>query len=349
MKRFLNMLTASASSLAFSFLLLTSSATASPPPVTVPEGSSVIWTNASLHQTSDINALASIRNLIELSRREGDLRALGQAESLLNHQPLDLEAQVLRAIIAQRKHHFGEAANTLKTVLQSQPNHPQANFSLLNVAIVIGDYPLAHTACKQLGKLGYTLIFQSCFHNLLGLQGEPQAAFSGLQQALQQTQNQRPFETAWARATLAELAADIKHPNTARYYQQALLLAPNDHYSAASLADWHLQHNQPALALQVLNGRPATDRLDVLRLIALQSQGDTRQAGALQKSLQERFSATAMRDTDIHLHEHARFLLDVMRQPAAAHALAERNYRIQKERSDRHLLQRTRKAVGETL
>ncbi len=322
----------------------------SAPPITRPQASTVIWQNNSHHpssgsQISETDTLHGVRNLIELSRQSGDLRALGKAEAMLQHVPAsDPDAAVLSAIIDQRKHLFDKAAATLRRVLAAQPNHPQANFTAYSLAVVQGDYQQAGEACLRLGNIGYTLIEQSCRHNLMGLTGQSQKAFDGLQGVLDNPPLHTAQERAWAQATLSELAAAINHPDTPAFYHQTLALAPEDHYSAASLADWYLQHDKAQSALANLHGRPASDRLDLLRLIALRQSGSP-EAESLHSRLREQFNAAGQRDSAIHLHEHARFLLDVEQQPEAALELARKNYAIQKERADKRLLERARRAV----
>lgn len=321
----------------------------SAPPITRPHATTVIWQHDGNHppsrQISETDTLNAVRSLIELSRQSGDLRALGKAEALLQQVPAsDLDAAVLSAIIDQRKHLFDKAAATLSRVLAAQPNHPQANFTAYSLAVVQGDYQQAGEACLRLGSIGYKLIEQSCRHNLMGLKGQTQEAFDGLQRVLNNPPPHTPQERAWAQATLAELAAAIKHPDTPALYHQTLALAPEDHYSAAALADWYLQHDKAQSALAILKGRPASDRLDILRLIALRQTGSP-DAESLHRALREQFSAAGQRDSAIHLHERARFLLDVEQQPQAALELAKKNYDIQKERADKRLLERARRAV----
>lgn len=322
----------------------------SAPPITLPQATTVIWQNDSNHppngsEVNETDTLDLVRSLIQLSRQSGDLRALGKAEVLLQQIPAsDLDAAVLSAIIDQRKHLFDKAAATLSRVLAAQPNHPQANFTAYSLAVVQGDYQQAGEGCRRLGSIGYKLIEQSCRHNLMGLKGQTQEAFDGLQRVLKNPPPHTPQERAWAQATLAELAAAIKHPDTPALYYQTLALAPEDHYSAAALADWYLQHDKAQSALAILNGRPASDRLDILRLIALRQVGSP-EAESLRRAMREQFSSADQRDSAIHLHEHARFLLDVEQQPQAALELAKKNYEIQKERADKRLLERARRAV----
>lgn len=322
------------------------------PPVTVPDDRSVIWQRQRHHMDDTGDTAAKVRQLIELSRRQGDLRALGQAQALLDDAslPQSVEFTVLRAVIAQRNHEFDDAQTLLLDALSQDPTHAQANFTLYNVALVQGNIALARSACTQLRVLGYALIERSCHYNLMSMTGDAVAArlaFEGLHQVLRASHRSLPIERAWASATLAELAATINHPGTERFYRQALSLAHHDHYSAASLADWYLNQGRPAAALAILDGRPRSDRLDLLRLIAYR-QLNSPAAATLQEQLEQRFQAAKIRDSELHLYEQARFLLDVAAQPKAALRLAERNFAQQKERADRVLLERARQATAQS-
>ncbi|MBB3048281.1 thioredoxin-like negative regulator of GroEL [Litorivivens lipolytica] len=315
------------------------------PEVRLPEGSDIVWRRTLHNAPPNRDLLTKVKRLIEHSREQGDLRALGQAEALLA-KPTEstTEIAVLKAVIAQRKHAFSEATVMLKQVLAQAPRHPQANFTLHNVALVQGNYALALSTCNRLGEIGYRLIQASCHYNLIGLEGQPEKAFTGLQSILQNPPAHSELESAWAMGTLAELAAAINHPETERYYSATLALSPKDHYSAAGLADWHLRQGAPDKALTVLSGRPSTDRLDLLRLIALR-QSKRPGSEPLQRELQQRFERASQRDETLHLYERARFLLDVENNPRAALELAERNFAIQKERADLQLLQRARRTL----
>ncbi|HEY0887235.1 MAG TPA: hypothetical protein VGE20_18220, partial [Ramlibacter sp.] len=63
--------------------------------------------------------------------------------------------------------------------------------------------------------------------------------------------------------------------------------------------------------------------------------------------LRERFAAAARRGDRLHEQEAARFELDVEGRPAAALALATRNYELQKEPRDAHILMRASLAAGQ--
>ncbi len=320
------------------------------PPITTPDDTRIVWRQPDHHQSVTEDRYSKVRRLIEWSRQHGDLRALGQAQALLDDKalPQSLDLTVLRAVIAQRNHEFAYAQTLLLDVLSQEPTHAQANFTLYNVAFVQGNIALARSACAQLGALRFNLIERSCHFNLMALTGDATAArlaFEGLHHALRTSRRPQPIERAWASATLAELAATINHPKTEQFYLQALALANNDHYSAASLADWYLTHGKPSAALATLADRPPSDRLDLLRLIAYR-QLNSPSAPALQQQLAQRFQAATMRDSELHLYEQARFLLDVTGEPEAALVLAERNFEKQKERADRALLERARQVTA---
>lgn len=317
-----------------------------------PNGDTVVWKRQSHHLSDTEDIFDKVRRLIELSRHQGDLRALGHAQALLDDGalPQSVERTVLSAVIAQRNHEFDHARALLLDALSQKPTHAQANFTLYNVAIVQGNFPLARKACTQLRALGFTLIERSCHYNLMALNGNDSTArqaFEGLHHALLTNRRSHTIERAWASATLAELAAIINHPQTEQFYLQALTLDNNDHYSAASLADWYLKEDKPSAALAILADRPRSDRLDLLRLIA-HRQLDSPAAPKLQQQLEQRFHAAKIRDSELHLYEQARFLLDVAGQPKAALLLAEKNFALQKERADRALLQRARQATAQS-
>lgn len=336
---------------ALAFLFPAGSVVAMGPAVYQAEPGDVIWEGAATSaatlkkQNPDFT---EIRQLIEYSRHSGDLRALGRARAALNSMTESGHEQaLLQATIDQRLHQFGDAKKRLQRILRDDPKHRQAQFTLYSIALVQGDYALATTLCEAIKRHGLRSVATSCHFNLMGLQGNPEAAFEGLNAAIEKFPPQTDAGYAWALGTLAELAAAIDHPDTAKYYRSVLATSPDDHYSASEYADWLLRHGKAAQAYTVLAGRPDTDRLILLRAIALKNLNDAR-SDQLIRELANRFERSERRQEDIHRHERARFLLDIRQQPQAALALAERNIATQQERADWRLLRRAQTAVSNT-
>lgn len=332
------------------FLWVATASHAAAPPVYQVALDSVIW-RADQQQPLVVDALAEpplarVQALIQQSRIQGDLRPLGRAQALLDSLPRsqrDTEFAVLKATIAQRLHEFDRARKLLLNVLTTEPGHAQANFTLYSIALVEGDYDLADRSCAA---TKWHWIATSCRFNLMGLQGQEQAAFEGLRAALEddKTSDRRGYD--WALATLAELAAAIDHPDSERHFRRALLTNPDDHYIAAEFADWLLRQRRADTALAVLDSRPDSDRLALLRTLAYQQLDDSR-AETLAADLRERFARARRRGDDIHLHERARFELDVEGRPDIALRLARDNIAQQRERADWRLLRRAEAAAGE--
>lgn len=342
---------ARARALAFFCLTLLSTqglATALGPPVFQAAPADVIWDARGIAEPPRRGAdLETLRALIEHSRQTGDLRALGRAKAIVDTiDTPTAEHTVLAATIAQRLHHFDDAKTLLLDVLAVQPNHRQALFTLYSIALVQGDYDAAAPLCEAMSRHGLDWLAVSCHFNLMGLQGNPVPAFNGLRGAIDTRPGDNSVAYHWALATLAELAATIDHPDTDTYYRQVLVATPNDHYSASEYADWLLHKGRARQAYAVLSGRPDSDRLLLLRAIALQKMGDAR-ADSLATELAKRFERASLRQDNTHNHERARYLLDIAHQTDAALTLAERNFAQQKERADRRLLQRARAAVGD--
>lgn len=340
-------LPARVATLAFLWTVATSHAAA--PPVYQVAPDSVIW--SADQQPLAVNALAEsplarVQALIQQSRSQGDLRPLGRAQALLDALPRSqrgAEANVLEATIAQRLHEFDRARELLLAVLANEPQHAQANFTLYSLALVQGDYALAARSCAA---IEWHWIATSCRYNLMGLQGQEQAAFEGLRAALADNKASDRRGHDWALATLAELAAAVDHPDSERYFRRALLANPEDHYIAAEFADWLLRQRRANTALGVLDGRPDSDRLALLRTLAYQQLDDPR-AETLAADLRERFARASRRGDAIHLHERARFELDVEGRPDIALDLARDNFAQQRERADWRLLRRAETAAGE--
>ena len=80
--------------------------------------------------------------------------------------------------------------------------------------------------------------------------------------------------------------------------------------------------------------------------IALLLISDPRLAAAI-TTLANRFDAARLRGDVAHQREEARFTLQLLARPAEALALAQRNWAVQKESADAHILLEAARAAGQ--
>ena len=291
--------------------------------------------------------------------------------------------RLLRATVRQGQHDFDAALRDLNalwsdadTVRVPTALRAQAGLTRVTVLQVSGQLDAAADACAALGTLdgGAALqrIVRACGAALRSLRGERDAAAAELDRLAHTAADDRWI--ALLRAELAQRRGDRATADAAfRVAARPTGGEGTDVYARAAYADWLLDEGRPADAARIAgerggeplraNGgapgravgradRPAesaagddADALLLRRAIAAQRLGDAR-APALAAALQARLDAARERGDPPHLREEARLALDVQGDAARALALAERQWRLQKEPADALLLHRAARAAG---
>jgi len=286
-----------------------------------------------------------VQQLIGQARKTGDPRFLGYAERLLQDWPeadFTDRLRVLRATLAQSLHRFDAARRDLEEVLQTTEQRQQeiqSRLTLANLELVQGRYTNAHEHCQALANVYPGLIAASCLAQTEARTGDAESAYRRLRAQLASASNADPTSRLWAEGILGDLAAQLGLDSAAVHWGSVLQHSPDDLYTRAQLADWHLQTGNPQATLALTDGYGPVDALAVLRAIALREAGAP-EAVALPSSLRERFAEAHWRCTLLHQRDFARFQLDIENRPTLAlkHALA--NWETQREPQDTRLVLR---------
>jgi tetratricopeptide (TPR) repeat protein len=291
-------------------------------------------------------ALPLAQFYVARSRASGDLRYLGYAEAMLQpwlrQAPVAPAVLVLKATILQSRHAFGAALEQLDLALQAQPDNPQAWLTRATVLRVQGRYTEAMDSCAQLAGQADAAITQLCQQSLRGLTGALQPAYAALAALPQQALASEA--RVWRYSELGEMAQRLGDDAAAeRWFAAGLQLAPADFFMRAACADLLLRHGRAAETLQLLAGYESMEPMLLRIVIAQQLLGDSH--GEQARALSDAFDVEQQRGEAVHRREQARFLLDVARQPAAALAAAQENWRVQREPDDVLILLRSAQAA----
>lgn len=286
-------------------------------------------------------ALTLVRRYIELGRAESDPRYYGYAEAVLNpwlQKQATPEVLTLRATLYQNRHEFPAALDLLNQALRQQPRFAGAWLTRAQILEVQGDYVAALNSCKPLLRLSVPLTAAVCSNAVLSLSGQLLPAYQRLYQFVQVAGAENPADQQWAWVTLAEMAERLgKVVKAEAHYQTALQLVARNGYLLATYSDFLLDQKRYTEVVRLLANETRHDGL-LLRL-TLAEQGlhlpTTREHI---ETLQLRFAASRLRGDTSHQAEEARFVLHLLRQPAAALALAQRNWTVQRESRDARIL-----------
>ena len=277
---------------------------------------------------------------IALARSETDPRYLGYAQAALapwwwlDTPPAPV--RLLRATLRQSTHQFNPAMDDLKAVLAADPHNAQAWLTQATVQTVQGDYAGATASCAHLSAMSIELITITCIANVGTVTGRTLKSDQLLELTLERSGNAPPELQVWALTLLSEMAqrrgaADVAEAR----YKRALALSPRDSYLLGAYADFLLEQRRAPEVIALLKDQTRIDALLLRRALALQQQGNASKALAEDvKELAARFDAAAQRGDTVHQREQARFELALRHDPAAALALARKNWAVQKEPAD---------------
>lgn len=273
---------------------------------------------------------------------EGDPRYLGYAQAALapwwDLPEPPLEVQVLRAGLAQFRHDFQGALDDLGSVLRRDPANAQARALRATIHIVQARYQQASADCAGLRGVSSELIAVACSAMVDGLTGKLDSAHDRLAEALAAHPEATAAEKLWVLIRLAEMAQRQDRPLAAEaYFRQALSLGITDTFLLAAYADFLLDHKRYGEVVAMLKDRTPSDGL-LLRLVLAEAQLKAPGAEARAAILAARYEAAQLRGDTVHQQEEARFRLQIRHDASQALALAQENWKVQKEPRDARIL-----------
>lgn len=287
-------------------------------------------------------ATALARRYYDMVAEEGDPRYLGYAQAALapwwemKEPPVDV--QVLRAGLAQFSHNFSGALSDLSSVLARDPRNAQARALRATIHIVQARYREASADCTALRDATSELIATGCSSMVDGLTGKLDAAHQRLADTFARHPDAPAPEKLWVLIRLAEMAQrQEKALQAEAYFRQAVGLGITDTFLLAAYADFLLDHKRYGEVIAMLKDKTPSDGL-LLRLVLAETQ--TRLPGAADRAaiLAARYHAAQLRGDTVHQQEEARFRLEVHGDAANAVALAQENWKVQKEPRDARIL-----------
>ncbi|RZI85458.1 MAG: hypothetical protein EOP38_04990 [Rubrivivax sp.] len=300
------------------------------------------------HPQDPALAVEVARKAIEVSRRDGDPRWMGQAQGALQAwwaqaaPPPDV--RLLRAVILQNQHDFGPALRDLDAIVQRDPANAQAWLTRASVLQVLGRYSDARASCEALMRIGTNWHAQACLLELDSLQGQGEPAMAALQKLLRQAPEAlRP----WLTLIQAELAERLGHASQADVLYRQLLASAPDAYTEGAYADFLLDQGRAPEVIVRLEKQQRNDGLLLRLALAYAQTGDPRLNATVQ-SLRARFNAAHERGDQVHRREEARFALHLLKRPSTALQLARANWAVQKEPADARILLEAARASGKT-
>ena len=287
-------------------------------------------------------ALRLAGRYFELAGAEGDPRYIGYAQAALKPwwDLLDAPtgARVMRAIVKQYSHDFSGALRDLEAATREDPKNALAWSWRAAIHMVQADYAAALADCEALRGIETELGAVACMAYVDGTTGKAAAAHRALAAAFARDAGVSSTVKVWVLTRLAEMSfRQGDASKTEEHFRAALALDVRDQFLLAAWADFLLDQGRPAEVVALLRDWVRSDIL-LLRLALAEKALDAPAAKEHVQALKARFDAAALRGDKLHLQEEARFNLYLLGQKEKALALAQENWKSQREPRDARIL-----------
>ena len=277
-----------------------------------------------------------------LANAEGDPRYVGYAQAALKPwwdlpaPPLD--ALVMRAMLKQYSHDFNGAMQDLRTATREDPGNTRAWSWRAAIDMVQANYDQARKDCLALQDIAADLYAVGCLAYLDGTTGKAAEAYRALSEALARSGDDSPEMRVWLLTRLAEMSLRMGKVKQAEDHFRAAYLEPiNDQFLLGAYSDFLLDQGRPDEVIPLLVDWFKSDIL-LLRLAIAEKALKAPKASEHIEALRSRFEAAALRGDKLHQQEEARFNLTLLGNKEKALALAQENWKLQREPRDARVL-----------
>jgi predicted Zn-dependent protease len=277
-----------------------------------------------------------------LANAEGDPRYVGYAQAALKpwwDQPAPpLDALVMRAILKQYSHDFSGAMRDLEAATREDPENSRAWSWRAAIDMVRANYEAARKDCRALQKIQSDLYAVGCMAYLDSTTGKAALAYKTLSEAFARESDVVPELKVWVLTRLAEMSLRQGNAKQAEEHFRAAYFEPiNDQFLLAAYADFLLDQGRPDEVIPLLIDWVRSDIL-LLRLALAERALKSPKAKEHIEALRSRFEAAALRGDKLHQQEEARFDLYLLGEKEKALALAQENWKLQREPRDARIL-----------
>jgi len=296
-------------------------------------------------------ALRLAERYFELAGAEGDPRYIGYAQAALKPwwdiSDAPTRARVMRAIVKQYSHDFSGALRDLEAATRENPRNALAWSWRAAIHMVQADYVAARADCEALRESETELGAVACMAYVEGTTGKAAAAHRALSAVFARDAGVSSAVKVWVLTRLAEMSlrqGDAKQAEA--HFRAALASDVRDQFLLAAWADFLLDQGRPAEVVALLRDWMRSDIL-LLRLALAENVLGAPAAKEHIQALKARFDAAALRGDKLHLQEEARFNLSLLGQKEKALALAQENWKSQREPRDARILLEAALAISD--
>ncbi len=236
-------------------------------------------------------------------------------------------ALVIRASLKQFRHDFQGALADLREVLNKNPRNVQARIMRSNIHRVQGNYNEAIKDCRTLALQTDPLVVAICQSSITAMTGKAQWSYDSLIKILNRRGDVASVRIkTWALITLAEIADKIGDVTKAEQHlidAKAEAKTP-DMYLRSAYIDLLLDQNRFEEAYNQISESNPSDAMLIRKAIAAKNT-NRNEHEKLSKIIKSRFMDSAARGDNGHMREEARFELSLNGNAVRALQLAKEN------------------------
>ncbi len=297
--------------------------------------------------SSSVRALGQARSLLTAAAQTGDARLASRADAVLSRFPADdrrPDVLRMRAFSAQHRHDFAAAERLLDRLIARDPRAGDARLTRAQIHLVAGRLDAARADCVAL-VLGVDAGDGMLCTAMLSLRkGQYPAAAVAVDRWLEQNAGGDREGRRYALTLRGEIAARARETEAEGFFRRALQLAPDDVRTLGAYARFLRGAGRQHEVEVLLRGHMGHDGLQLQRALALRGRAPDRAAN-IAESLSRNYALTRKLGRAPELRDEAELMLSFRRDPRRALALAQRNFRDQRDEEDVDLLYRAAAAA----
>ena len=296
-------------------------------------------------------AVALARHAFLLAVAHGDPRWAGMGEAALKpwwDQP-DAAVDVIyhRALLKQYRHEFDAALADLALAARADPTRADILSWRVAIHLIQANPEAARGDCEKMALGGNTADLRDCRAWIAGVSGNAREAYAAFGRIAAANLTASTGTRRWISLQLAENALRLGLAVDAEKHLRAARALPGpDHVSLIALADLLLDQGRFREVDDLLEARFQSDSALLRRALARRALKDERWKSDAAR-LAQRYDAARLRGEALRENEEAWLQLGLLDNPKLALALAQSNWRVQREPIDARILLECAIAAGD--
>ena len=306
---------------------------------------------AAAERPNDVDAAVALaRHSFLLAMAHGDPRWAGMGEAALkpwwNAPEAPVDVLFIRALLKQYRHDFDAALLDLEKAGLLDPGRADIWSWSVAIRLVKADLVGARRDCEKMALGKHPRDLRECRAWLDGISGNAQRAFEEFTSLLVARRDSAAGSRRWLHMQLAENALRLGRKVEAEAnFRAAQGIGGPDHASLIALADFLLDEGRYQEVEALLGPQYQSDSALLRRAMARKKRHDDRWRDDAAQ-LSERYKAARARAEALRENDEARLKLDLLEKPDEALALAQSNWRFQRETVDARVLLESAIAAG---